>query len=110
MSQAKKEIRRKFRDDCLNRDNDTCKMCGLKSPSREESLKIFDVHHIVDRSEMPNGGYVKDNGISLCQDCHIKAEVFHSTGIAHPGYAPEDLYKKINSTLEKAIIASEKLS
>lgn len=58
---------------------------------------------------MPNGGYVRENGISLCEECHKKAEVFHSTGTPHPGYAPDDLYKKINSNLEKAIEASEKL-
>ena len=69
----------------------------------------LDAHHITNRKEMPNGGYVKENGISLCPDCHIKAEEFHSTGTAVPGYGPDDLYKVINSTLEKAIEASEKL-
>jgi hypothetical protein len=59
---------------------------------------------------MPNGGYVKENGISLCPDCHQKAEVYHSTGTALEGFAPDDLYKKINSSYEKAVEASNKLS
>lgn len=58
---------------------------------------------------MPGGGYVKENGISLCPECHEKAEIFHSTGKAFPGYAPEDLYRKIGSSETKARTASEKL-
>jgi hypothetical protein len=44
---SKKEIRYNFRIDCLNRDNDTCKMCGHKAATRQEALEIFDVHHII---------------------------------------------------------------
>ena len=58
---------------------------------------------------MPNGGYVKENGISLCPTCHEKAEVFHSTGTALPGWAPEDLYRLIGSSYEQAVKASERL-
>lgn len=56
-----------------------------------------------------NGGYVKENGISLCYSCHENAEVFHSTGTAHPGYHPDDLYKMIGSNHDKAYKASERL-
>lgn len=104
----KKAIRKAFRDACYKRDGFRCAMCPFKS-SKDKAEEELDAHHVTDRSLMPNGGYVKENGISLCPDCHLKAEVFHSTGTAHPGYAPEDLYKAINSTLEKAIEASEKL-
>lgn len=105
----KKAIRKMFRDACYKRDGFRCAMCPYKS-SMDKAEEELDAHHITDRNQMPNGGYVKENGISLCPECHIKAEVFHSTGTAHPGYAPEDLYKAIKSTLEKAIAASEKLS
>jgi hypothetical protein len=106
----KKEIRNKFRTVCLDRDKDACRMCGHKAKSREEALEIFDVHHITDRSLMPEGGYVLENGITLCKDpCHIKAEIYHSTGTAVEGYSPEDLYKLINSNLEEAIKSSKKL-
>jgi len=106
---SKKDIRKNFRKVCLDRDKDTCKMCGRKATNREEALEIFDIHHITDRSLMVAGGYCLENGITLCDDCHLKAEEFHSTGISHPGYSPEELYEKIGSNLDKAIDASEKL-
>jgi len=69
----------------------------------------LDAHHITDRGDMPNGGYVKENGIALCENCHIKAEEFHSTGTSHPGYSPEDLYRVIGSSHIAAVNASERL-
>ena len=105
----KKEIRRRFREVCLKRDKLACVKCKMKAKSFEEAENLFDVHHITDRKEMPNGGYVSENGVSLCEACHIKAEVFHSTGTSVEGYSPDDLYKAINSSLEKAIESSEKL-
>lgn len=59
---------------------------------------------------MPGGGYVAENGISLCPECHQKAEVFHQTGIALPSWHPDDLYQLIGSSYEKAFKASQKLS
>lgn len=109
MSTEKKLIRKKFRDVCFKRDKITCVMCGLKAKSLEEAEEIFDVHHVTDRSLMPSGGFVVENGITLCKEDHEKAELFHSTGISHPGYSPDDLYLKINSSFEKAKEASEKL-
>lgn len=109
MSSGKKAIRKAFRDACYKRDSFKCVMCKFKS-STDKAEQELDAHHITDRNELPNGGYVKENGISLCADCHIKAEEFHSTGIAHPGYSIDDLYKAIGSNLEKAIEASNKLN
>lgn len=109
MSAEKKAIRKYFRDACYKRDGFRCAMCGMKS-SKDKAEQELDAHHITDRNEMPNGGYVKENGISLCPQCHEKAEVFHSTGTPVPGYSVEDLYKRINSSYEKAVEASEKLS
>lgn len=105
----KKEIRRKFREVCLKRDKLTCRKCTLKAKSFEEAEKIFDVHHITDRTLMINGGYVLENGVTLCHPCHEKAEQFHSTGTACIGYSVEDLYEVISSSLLKATEASEKL-
>ena len=59
---------------------------------------------------MPNGGYVVENGISVCGDCHELAEAFHKTGKAVEGFSPEELYQIIDSSHEKAVVASEKLS
>ena len=109
MGAEKKVIRKNFRDACYKRDKYCCAMCGFKSIP-ENAEKDLDAHHITDRNLMPNGGYVKENGISLCAECHQKAEVFHSTGTPVEGYSVEDLYKKINSNYEKAVEASNKLN
>jgi predicted restriction endonuclease len=104
----KKAIREAFRIAVFERDGYCCVMCGKTS----KEVKL-DAHHITDRHDMPNGGYVAENGISLCdcaQGCHWKAEHHHATGKAYPGYSPEDLYTKIGSDLEKAWEASEQLS
>ena len=108
MSSEKKLIRQRFRDACYKRDKYSCAKCGFKS-SPEKAEEELDAHHITDRTEMPNGGYVKENGISLCAPCHIKAEVFHSTGTAEPEYSVDDLYKIVGSSYEKAVEASKKL-
>ena len=100
----KKRIRILFRDRVFKRDNHTCKTCG--STDNPES---FDAHHITDRNEMPNGGYALENGITLCSECHIKAETEHSTGIPVDGYSKEELYKLINSSYNIAYEASERL-
>ena len=107
MSSEKKLIRERFRTATFTRDGHRCKGCGwtLFRPGEVE----LDAHHITDRNQMPNGGYVKENGISLCPTCHEKAEVFHSTGTALPGWAPEDLYKMIGSSYEQAVAAAERL-
>jgi hypothetical protein len=71
----------------------------------------LDAHHITDRHEMPHGGYVKENGISLCSECHKRAEVWHESGKVEyeEGYHPDDLYKLIGSSYEEAFVASQKL-
>jgi hypothetical protein len=53
---------------------------------------------------MPNGGYVKENGISLCPKCHLKAERFHMTNGKEweRGYHPIELYRLIGSSKELA--------
>jgi 5-methylcytosine-specific restriction endonuclease McrA len=100
MSQKKKQVRAAFRDAVFGRDGHRCRMCGEPAA---------DAHHITDRTEMPHGGYVAENGISLCEGCHELAEALHATGTAHPGYAPDDLYSRIGSSHEQAVAASERL-
>lgn len=93
LKNTKKFIRAAFRDDVFMRDAFKCRMCDSAA---------VDAHHITDRHEMPNGGYVSENGIVLCSECHLKAEMFHSTGVSFPGYSPEDLYAAIGSSKELA--------
>lgn len=92
---SKKEVRAVFRNAVFTRDNFKCKVCG----SNDGQL---DAHHIIDRSHFETGGYVKENGITLCTGCHVLAEQFHATGTAVEGFAREDLFKLIGSSEEKA--------
>lgn len=104
---SKKKVRENFRNEVFERDKYTCKKCKRKLP--EEQL---DAHHIVDRHLMPNGGYVKENGITLCKDkCHMLAEKFHISGGAEwtDGMHPNDLYKMIGSSYELAVEKSNEL-
>lgn len=95
---GKKKIRRRFRDAVFTRDGHACVMCG--APDTKDAP--LDPHHITDRSEMPHGGYVASNGISVCPECHWKAEAFHRGDEVPEGYAPEALYRQIGSSHEKA--------
>jgi hypothetical protein len=97
VSRKKKQVRADFRNIVFRRDGHRCVKCGLPAA---------DAHHITDRNLMPNGGYVAENGISLCLSCHAKAESFHALGVAEPGYAPSDLYAAIRSSYEAAYQAS----
>jgi ribosomal protein L37AE/L43A len=113
MSDKKKQIRAQFRDSSFKRDKYQCVGCGKKAtPNTAE--EILDCHHITSRTEMPGGGYVKENGVSLCKgtngtSCHEKAEEVLQGIAEHPGFSPEELYKKIGSSYELAIKASHKL-
>jgi predicted restriction endonuclease len=106
MSSEKKKIREAFRSAVFARDKHKCRTCGWSLITPDTQL---DAHHITDRNLMPNGGYVAANGISLCPACHEKAEEFHSTGVAHEGFSPEDLYKLIGSTYDIAVRDSKLL-
>lgn len=107
MNLSKKDIRKQFFLAVFNRDK-KCRTCGA---GWKMSGPRFDAHHITDRSKMPNGGYVLENGIFLCPECHLKAEKFHASGYQEyePGFHPDDLYKLIGSSHEKAVKASEGL-
>lgn len=115
MSKKKKMIRSNFRTAVFGRDDFKCVMCGLDAYQGSHRHGIFheellDAHHITPREDMPNGGYVKENGISLCKDkCHLKAEEYLQGTTLHEGFSPEDLYKKVGSNHEKAVRASERL-
>lgn len=69
----KKEIRTNFRNRVFKRDKYTCRVCCYQS-TPEKAIEELDAHHIINRNLMTNGGYVLENGISLCKDCHLKAE------------------------------------
>ena len=93
-------IRERFRPRVFTRDNNKCVFCDITDN--------LDAHHITDRHDMPNGGYVVENGISLCDKHHIDAEQFHiSNGKTWvDNMHPNDLYKKIGSSYELAMTKS----
>ncbi len=102
---SKKNIREDFRNSVFKRDKFTCRVCNHKSDA-SNAIIVFDAHHITDRQEIINGGYVKENGITVCKtDCHFKVEQFHiNEGESwEPGLHPDDLYAMIGSSKELAI-------
>ncbi len=103
MSQIKRAVRSRFRSAVFSRDGDRCRVCGVPDTGSH------DAHHITDRSQMPFGGYVAENGICLCPPCHAKAEQYHSTGVPAPGYSPDELYRLVGSSYDQAVLASERL-
>jgi hypothetical protein len=111
----KKAVRATFRNEVFKRDKYKCKCCGKDGYDRQgtpvENKIPLDAHHIQDRHGIENGGYTKFNGISVCDECHLKAEKYHITEGKEweEGFHPDDLYKLIDSSLEKAIQFSKKL-
>lgn len=95
MSEKKKRIRENFRNSVFERDGYKCVFCDITND--------LDAHHITDRNELPNGGYVKSNGITLCQEHHDLVEDWHRYGdVTDEKYHPKNLYHMINSSYEQA--------
>jgi hypothetical protein len=57
--------RNEFREAVFERDHHECVVCG--APAQ-------DAHHITERRLWPDGGYILDNGVSLCGQHHLGAE------------------------------------
>jgi len=89
--------RDQFREGVFARDKNTCVHCGLPG---------VDAHHIIERRLFPDGGYVLNNGVTLCTLCHISAEATtiscetlrHDAGITEavlpPHFFPDGFYDK----------------
>jgi 5-methylcytosine-specific restriction endonuclease McrA len=115
---SKKDVRAAFRDAVFARDRYTCVVCGKRwTPAdADPSLRRINAHHVVDRHEFPNGGYVAANGVTVCDgevdSCHMKCEQYHISGGKSwvEGLHPEDLYRKIGSSLDDAIAEDEALA
>lgn len=104
--QDKKKVRAAFRDAVFSRDHYCCKGCGEKG-----TAETLDAHHVTSRDLMPNGGYVEENGITLCKKpggCHELAEAWTEDAPVST-FSPEELYVRIGSTYERAVEASKKL-
>lgn len=101
-------LRWRFRRDVFKRDGHRCVVCAVGRLPFMRSA-ILDAHHITSRDLMPAGGYVKENGITLCAACHEKAEAYIH-GAETAGFAPADLYLLVGSSYEAALRASERLA
>jgi hypothetical protein len=127
MKSRKKQVRAAFRLAVFERDGYRCRVCGKQwSPDQADpNQKLVNAHHITDRSEMPNGGYVMENGITVCdvgsfenpsQSCHMRVEQWHITRDdpewkggqrVEDGLHPDELYDLIGSSFEQAWEMSE---
>ena len=118
----KKEVRSNFRKSVFERDKYTCQICGhaYSEKDSEPSKGIINAHHIIDRNELQNGGYVKENGITVCDEngmfqgevsCHMIVEQWHMTGgdikRVEEQYRPDNLYRIIKSSHAEAIRKSK---
>lgn len=121
--EEKRAVRAAFRNAVFERDKYRCRVCGAYGKDRQggdghkkfhaitTTIEELDAHHIVDRHLMPNGGYVAENGISLCSECHEMAEAYwFDEKQRREAYEPEKLYELIGSSWDEAIAASESLT
>lgn len=61
-----REFSREFRKMILERDANTCQLCG------ESNIKKLIAHHITPYKISPMEALDIDNGITLCKECHTK--------------------------------------
>jgi hypothetical protein len=59
--------RKEFRETVFERDDYTCNVPWCDRDA-------VDAHHIIERELWPSGGYIPDNGASVCNDHHRMAE------------------------------------
>ena len=64
-SSTKLLTRDEYREAVFARDKHCCVICGAPA---------VDVHHIVERKLWIDDGYYLDNGASVCEPCHLRAE------------------------------------
>ncbi len=67
---AKLLTRDEFREGVQTRDRYMCVWCC----ARADLGTKLDSHHIIERRLFADGGYFLDNGVSVCEPCHLQAE------------------------------------
>jgi 5-methylcytosine-specific restriction endonuclease McrA len=102
---AKQRFLDSFQDAVFKRDHNKCAHCGSA-----DGITFF---LISPRGEMPNGGYVLENAVTLCHDCYKRAKYFYGkmpdNAWRYPDHDPRELYKLIGSDFDMALEASLKL-
>lgn len=107
MSKEKRRLREAFKTATFLRDSYACVTCRIYYNRVRVAV---DAHHIINRNEMPNGGYVRSNGISLCADCHEMAEHTLIGMRTASGWEPPVLYHLVGSTFQQAYDDSKRLA
>ena len=112
---TKSSLRKRFSKAVLARDGQRCRKCGVIGDCEGKTRMKLSAHHIIDRNNIEGGGYVVENGITLCDGargsndgCHWLAEQYHLTGFAIQGYSQADLFALIGSSEAKAREAAAK--
>ena len=63
-----------FRQACVERDGGECLSPHCNNPVTADPDGPGEVHHIMERKLWSDGGYIPDNGASVCNECHRLAE------------------------------------
>lgn len=98
---------KEWRNNVFSRDDYTCQKCGKKGGN-------LNAHHIYNYSQFPNLRFDINNGITLCEDCHLigRNNSFHTIYGEHDNnkeQIEEFLEKKISQIkIEKEISYGEK--
>lgn len=61
---------KKWRSCVFTKDNYTCQCCGAKSKAGKHV--ILNAHHIANWKDNPTIRYDVSNGVTLCEQCHMK--------------------------------------
>ena len=65
-----------WRESVFERDNWTCRFCGIKNKKGLGKTIKLNADHIKPFALFPELRYAIDNGRTLCEDCHRKTETF----------------------------------
>ncbi len=97
----KQMVRARFKTAVFDRDRARCVVCNMKA---------HDAHHIIPRTEIAGGGYVVENGVSLCFACHRCAEYYCEATGQPAGYSPANLFHLIGSSERQARETAERVA
>ncbi len=64
--------RDEFRESVFARDGHKCVFCGKSAEQTPEGK--LDAHHLIERRLWSDGGYYVDNGVTVCEEHHLRCE------------------------------------